>query len=267
MNYEGQVPHSLKRLPQWERAFFQTLNHSEPKSSGWEFRCYSEVDSTMDVARKLLPSLSTKQHGFIVAEKQTNGRGRQGRKWRSTESGLYITFAFLSSASIDTFSGLSLAVGVALRETFKSLGAEVFLKWPNDVLTSDHRKLSGVLVELINHGDLNAVLIGIGVNLTETPPEENAAALHELTIEKYNPVDMAVFLAPEIKRMWRVFQEQGFAPFKEEWMKSAIDLNKNVAIQTGENCVSGKFIGVNDVGSLLLKQGDKVTEVSSGHFV
>jgi BirA family biotin operon repressor/biotin-[acetyl-CoA-carboxylase] ligase len=116
------------------------------------------VTSTQDVAREL-PIGS-----IVVADHQTAGRGRHDRRWEAPEG-----TALLVSFVLSPHPLLSLAAGVAAAE---ACGADVRLKWPNDLLL-DHRKLGGILVETTPE----RAICGIGINLTSAP--EGASQLNE----------------------------------------------------------------------------------------
>lgn len=126
-----------------------------------DVRWFAEVDSTnrvaADLARQGAPD------GLVVgADHQTMGRGRRGRRWDSRPGS-----ALLVSVVLRPVPHLvTLAAGVAAAEACATVaGATVVLKWPNDVLLEDERKLGGILSELV--GD--AVVVGLGLNLGWAP--------------------------------------------------------------------------------------------------
>ena len=125
----------------------------------------SIIDSTNQYLKETLPLLA---NGHVcLAEAQTAGRGRHGRKWVSPYgASLYLSYFWRFAAGYQAISGLSLAVGVAITETLSEVGVkDVQLKWPND-LYSQNRKLAGVLVEV--EGQMGAAcdcIIGIGLNI------------------------------------------------------------------------------------------------------
>lgn len=150
--------------------------------------------STNDEAARL--ARAGAKHGTVViAERQTLGRGRDGRVWESPPGGLYVSAVLRPSLPLVGVPAMTLAIGIALVEAVKMTGARGMLKWPNDVLVfpagqaepdrlhSGGRKLAGVLVEAQSQGNrLESVVVGIGVNLTGELPEslgERAITLAE----------------------------------------------------------------------------------------
>ena len=126
-----------------------------------DVRWFAEVDSTnrvaADLARQGAPD------GLVIgADHQTRGRGRRGRSWESRPGSALLVSVVLRPVP----PVVTLAAGVAAAEACETVaGARVGLKWPNDVLAEDGRKLGGILSELV--GD--AVVVGLGLNLRWAP--------------------------------------------------------------------------------------------------
>ena len=234
----------------------------------WQVQELAEVSSTMDVARGALGSVSENAPFVVMAGRQLKGRGRQGRPWFSASGGFAATFAFCAKAPLSNFSGFSLVVGCVLRDLCVAVGAEVGLKWPNDVLSLDGRKLSGVLIELVARGDKTFVLIGIGMNLCDAPPEvSTSTSLFELSGLRFSPGAFLERLAPPLLEAWTQFLTQGFQGFRERWLASALLSGKELAFDTGAGIARGRMSGVDERGGLLLEQGGKVVVVSAGHQI
>jgi BirA family transcriptional regulator, biotin operon repressor / biotin---[acetyl-CoA-carboxylase] ligase len=124
-----------------------------------------ELDSTSsELSRRVAEGAPS---GVVCfAETQSGGRGRRGRAWHSPlGANLYFSVLWRFDAGIAALSGLSLAVGIALARALRGLGADVALKWPNDVVAGG-RKLAGVLVEVGGEwqGPCHAI-VGVGINL------------------------------------------------------------------------------------------------------
>ncbi len=114
----------------------------------------------------------------VVADEQTAGQGRQGRRWHSEKgSGLYVSIILGGELPPEPLQGLTLALGLATREAiFLATGLACDLKWPNDLLL-DGKKCAGILVTRA----LSALIAGVGVNVNQTGfPEELAATATSL---------------------------------------------------------------------------------------
>jgi BirA family biotin operon repressor/biotin-[acetyl-CoA-carboxylase] ligase len=150
---------------------------------------YENTDSTMDRALEL--ALGQAPAGsVVVAERQTSGRGRRGRKWNSPRGGLFATLvAGNAGAARGPGPGLapwqadrcSMAASAALCGTLRELTGEPFaLAWPNDIYLGG-RKAAGILLEYLAEGEeLRLALIGLGVNVANRAPGEGAFSLAEL---------------------------------------------------------------------------------------
>jgi BirA family transcriptional regulator, biotin operon repressor / biotin---[acetyl-CoA-carboxylase] ligase len=146
------------------------------------FFYHHSLPSTMDEARRLANN-GTPEWSVVLAETQTAGRGRRGRVWQSApHSGLYFTLVLYPTLERQNLGLLPLLVGASLSKTIvATTGIEVCLKWSNDLLSPDGRKLCGILCEQAGA----ALLLGIGINvLPQAFPKELGAA----ALEEYAPV-------------------------------------------------------------------------------
>jgi len=128
---------------------------------------YDEIDSTNNEAkRKVLNNELSK--GLLVADSQTNGRGRVGRVFFSPTSGIYMTYIF-TPKSLDNAYHATTKAGYAVYKSIRELyGIEPKIKWVNDVYL-DGRKVCGILAEAVTNGiNSGAVVVGIGINFSWT---------------------------------------------------------------------------------------------------
>ena len=130
---------------------------------------YESCTSTHDVARDLA-SRGCPDGTLVVAATQTAGRGRRGRTWFSPPTGnVYLSYVHYSHVDASHIAGLTLDAAIAVATAIEDLcGLRPSLKWPNDLLAEDERKLGGVLTEL--HTDLTAdgspvAIVGVGLNV------------------------------------------------------------------------------------------------------
>jgi BirA family biotin operon repressor/biotin-[acetyl-CoA-carboxylase] ligase len=133
-----------------------------PETRFSDVRRFTEVDSTNRVAADLVRA-GAPDGVVVVADHQTAGKGRRGRTWESRPGTALLVSAVLRPAP----RLVTLAAGVAAVEACEAAAAvPVGLKWPNDLLAEDGRKLGGILSELVDGG----AVVGLGVNLTWAPP-------------------------------------------------------------------------------------------------
>ena len=197
---------------------------------------------------------------LLVAERQTAGRGRQGRVWQS-QAGDSLTFSISLALSPQDWSGLSLAVGVSLAE---SLHPDVRLKWPNDLWFED-RKLGGILVEAASMGGRSQVVVGVGLNIRPRPSEGLStapAALSELLPDCSAADALARVAYPLIKTMLG-FEAGGFAALHQRF--DARDVLKGRRVHTSDG-LQGMAMGVSRGGALRLQTELGVQEIHSAEI-
>lgn len=238
-------------------------------------RSLESVSSTMDEAQALLDCVAVDSPGLVLAKRQTKGRGRQGREWKESEGALYMTLVFENPLGLAALSGFSLAVGCAIIEALKTFGAALCLKWPNDILAADGRKLAGVLIESAKKDERNFVLVGIGMNLKSNPGDFAAAVcLSELCLQKAAAVsedalstqNVAAIVAESVYGVWRKFiGSGGFSQFKSEWLAAAMYLGQKLSVESSGRILTGTFVGIDDNGCMLLEVSGKVEKIVSGH--
>lgn len=209
---------------------------------------------------------------LLVAENQIGGRGRQGRSWKSAP-GASLTFSLsLPLASVD-WSGLSLAVGVALADALDTAaapnGLRVGLKWPNDLwlVAEGHegRKLGGVLIETVAAGPQRLVVIGVGLNVLPFGVDDFAtgfASLQELDADCTAPGVLAQVMMPLVLALKR-FEAEGFAFFAPGF--AARDLLRGRVVRTTQaDAIDGVAQGVSEHGELLVQTDAGQKRVASG---
>ncbi len=249
-------------------ASFDTSSRSRERPivislGGFRVHHHPSCASTMDLARNLARNGAT-QLETIWAEEQTAGRGRQGRAWQSPPgAGLYFTAVLRSKLQIAQLGALPLAVGVALVKAVQSqVGLNARLKWPNDLLAPDGRKLAGVLLE--RDAASGAVLIGVGVNVKPVDrPGVQAAAL-----EDFGSVNREALLEHTLAGICALHErlERGdFQGVLDIWRSHAQTLGREVRIHRADGSSLLGFAEDVDVsGALLVRVNDRLERVSSG---
>jgi BirA family biotin operon repressor/biotin-[acetyl-CoA-carboxylase] ligase len=205
------------------------------------------VSSTQDEARALLAAHRADVGHAIVAERQTAGRGRFGRTWVSPAGGLYATF-ILEAVPIP-----SVRIGLAVVDALRRFGLAATLEWPNDVVVGG-KKLAGMLVETTG----GRLLIGVGVNLTETPvPAATAASAHGVSIGR----DALLF------EIWEGLQRRRSIPEAIDAYRAAcgtLGRSVRVLLEGVRGAVEGVAEDVDETGRLIVSTPGGRRSVSSG---
>lgn len=216
---------------------------------------------------------------LLVAEQQTHGRGRMGRDWVSS-AGASLTFSLALPLAPADWSGLSLAVGLALAEAIEPLPAapgappvapRLLLKWPNDLWLADvpavpgrGRKLGGILIETVSVGQHRMCVVGVGLNvLPQAVPHlpHGYACLQELHSDITAPAALAM-VAEALAQALLDFQAAGFAPLLPAYARR--DLLRGQPVTTSlADVPAGVAEGVDERGALRVRCGD-VHRVISG---
>ncbi|MEY4561027.1 MAG: hypothetical protein RLZZ618_304 [Pseudomonadota bacterium] len=205
---------------------------------------------------------------LLVAEHQTQGRGRLGRLWTSSP-GASLTFSLSVPITRPDWSGLSLAVGVALAEALDpGSSRRIGLKWPNDLWVLDDaasvdapppigRKLGGILIESVTVGASRLAVIGVGINvlpLDTAPLTHGYASVQELDADATPPSVLARVAAPLVQAVID-FNTSGFDGFLQRF--AARDLLNGRAITTTQaDLPLGTARGVDPDGALRVEAPD-----------
>jgi len=202
---------------------------------------------------------------LLVAEVQTSGRGRQGRVWHS-RAGLSLTFSLALPLNPPEWSGLSLAVGVALAEALDPRAAaaapRIGLKWPNDLWLLEGpgrgRKLGGVLIETVAVGERRMAVIGIGLNLLPQPQAQELssgfACLQELQSDIDAPTALKRVAAPLVRAL-KAFEREGLAPFLAGYRRRDLLIGQPVST-TFPGVAAGVAEGIDEHGALRVRAGE-----------
>ncbi|MCC6852642.1 MAG: biotin--[acetyl-CoA-carboxylase] ligase [Rubrivivax sp.] len=199
---------------------------------------------------------------LLVAEQQTRGRGRLGRDWKSTPVDS-LTFSLALPLAPRDWSGLSLAVGLALTEALDvatpSAAPRIGLKWPNDLWLVDGpgagRKLGGILIETVSVGQGRMCVIGVGLNVQPVPVDGVATgALQELLPGVDAPAALARVALPLVRALRR-FERAGFAPLVDAYARRDLLLGQPVTTSSAE-ARSGRAEGVDASGALRLRDAE-----------
>lgn len=217
---------------------------------------YDSISSTNEYAKKMLATQPAPL--AILAEHQTLGRGRRGRKWNSPYAqNLYLSYAWPVTRGMAQIDGLSLVAGLAVvRAVEQVVGTTAQLKWPNDVLINN-AKVAGILLELVGDpADLCSVVIGIGVNLNMT--STNQAIDQEwtsLALETGKQVDRTQFAQSVLESLDVYLEKQknyGFSSLKNEWLSVHGWQGREVVLSVGNELVQGRITGLGDKGEICL---------------
>jgi BirA family biotin operon repressor/biotin-[acetyl-CoA-carboxylase] ligase len=193
---------------------------------------------------------------WLRAERQTGGRGRQGRDWHSPSGNLYASTLVRLRPGDPAAATLALVAAVALQEVISAYAPvhQVLIKWPNDLLV-EGEKLSGILLERAD----DAVVIGIGVNLASHPEglDRPVTSLATLIGAAPHPATFLETLADSFARWLGRWRGEGLASVRSKWLAAAHPIGTALATSAGE----GLFEGLDETGALRLRLADGASHV------
>ncbi|WP_267393590.1 biotin--[acetyl-CoA-carboxylase] ligase [Sphingomonas sp. GC_Shp_1] len=215
-------------------------------------RTVAETGST-NADMLLLARAGAEEGLWLRAERQTAGRGRQGRAWTSPPGNLSASTLVRVRPTDAAAASLALMAAVALHETvsvYLGSAARAVLKWPNDLLVAG-AKLSGILLERVD----DAVVIGIGVNLAHHPDLPDRAttslAAQGATVA---PADLLETLAEAVGRWLSRWRGEGLSPIRSAWLDAAHPIGTALSARLPDGSTAdGLFDGLDAHGALILR--------------
>ena len=249
-------------LPMFSKPHFQWKLHTEYMGRRFVYRPVAE--STMDDARRMLERMRLTPGAVILADAQTEGRGRNGRGWVSPpEVNLYFTFLlFPEPSGLRPLAYVTpLAVALAIEEVALAAGKDLRadLKWPNDVLI-DGRKVAGVLIEVDHLPDRIAAVVGVGINVNLEPAayEEIADIATSIKVVTGAAVAREEVLAAfcnQFERLYEAAVTGSREPF-EAWRERLVTIGRHVRAEVDGFALIGRAVDVEDDGSLVIECED-----------
>jgi BirA family transcriptional regulator, biotin operon repressor / biotin---[acetyl-CoA-carboxylase] ligase len=242
---------------------YQAIETGEPGRIGWRIHYFEKLDSTQETAREFAAN-GAAQGTVVIAEQQSAGRGRMGRRWHSPPKvNLYMTVILRPKMPAAEVPRLSLVAGVAMAEALEAAApGAVALKWPNDLWLKG-RKAGGIIAEAVADArqQLSCVLLGIGLNVNlavrEIPEELRSVAtsLRAATGRHHDRIALAAALFSRLDTRYMETEAQGFEAVRPVWEQYSALTGKRVTVAEGTSRQAGVVTGIDSDGALLLDTG------------
>ncbi len=207
---------------------------------------------------------------WIVADRQTAGRGRHGRPWTSPEGNLYTSLLLVDPCPMRHAPQLGFVTGLALHEAVARVAGEgrgLALKWPNDLLVHG-AKLAGILLEAqsVGPGRVLAVAIGCGVNVVGAPADTPYPATHlrALAPETDREALFEAFSAAMARRLAEWDRGSNFAAIRRAWLDRAAGLGGEARVRLPGGDRVGRFVGLDEAGRLQLETSNGPALIDAG---
>jgi BirA family transcriptional regulator, biotin operon repressor / biotin---[acetyl-CoA-carboxylase] ligase len=223
---------------------------------------FGEVDSTNATLRKMAHA-GAREGTVVLAESQTQGRGRQGQPWFSPPGvNLYASALFRPAFRPREAPIFSFVASLAVTDAIHEIGLDVAIKWPNDVLV-DGKKVAGSLAECATRGDqIEYLILGVGVNVNVEAGALHAAlgpagvAATSICSALGRPVDRDAFAAAYLNRLdaWVArYKADGAGPISAAWRERDILTGRRVEARGTRTAYDGRVLGVDEDGHLVVQ--------------
>jgi len=192
----------------------------------------------------------------IQSGEQTAGRGRFGNAWTSPVGNLYMTTILRPQKPARDCAQVSFVVALALFDALIAAGvdaATITLKWPNDVLVGG-RKVAGILLEqeMAKGTDVPAfMLVGTGINIAHAP--DGAVAINDVLASPVGVDEFRDAFLSALSGRYEIWGKDGFAPLRDDWLSHAHGVGGPVTARMAEKSLSGTFEGVDENGTLVMR--------------
>jgi len=279
----GSWKSALEKFGPWEPCILDVIDDLDAKQA-WLAKGYEgdesvfildKCHSTMDALRQINSRSVLKNWDSVIAVIQTAGRGQHGRKWLSAPGNLFASLCWpppgTQGGSRAWWTNMtSLLAGAAIADFFSSIGIDLEIKWPNDLLYKG-RKICGILVEEFG----NSVVVGVGVNIESAPESRElcaqgsipAASLSEIGLE-FSPLDLWLKMVSRVKAFFSriiCYDDSEFfinhLTSRLAWKKRRIVIRNLFA---GE--ISGILSGISRDGGLEIIHNGRIKVIHNGRI-
>lgn len=234
---------------------------------GRDLRLYSQVASTNDIAQSLAQrgELST----VILAETQSEGKGRLSRSWESPPGGIWMSLILRPDIALAHACWINMAVSVAACRAISGLlDLDAGIKWPNDIMIEE-RKVGGILMEISSYGQhLDYAIVGLGINANIDPsvfPEEWMAS--SLSYESGQDVSRTSLIQRLLLELEEAYERIGGDEIYQEWRQRSVTLGRVVRIASNSGELVGVVEDLADDGAILLKTDGRLIAVLAGDCI
>ena len=260
---------TTNRLLPWEITANLTT-----KLIGKKIYYFESIDSTQTYAIKIAEN--KKENGsVIIAEKQTGGKGRLGRKWISPKGGIWISIILHPEFSITATMLFPVAASLALSLAIeKCTKIKPNLKWPNDVVING-KKIAGTLVDMsLESNKVESIVLGVGINfdvnilqiektLRKLPNFYGASSIKKHDKNAQSLILIQTFLQ-ELEKIYEKLRMSKYNEITREWTRRSSTIGQEIEILDGTEKIKGKAIRIDQDGALVIEDKSKSRRIMVG---
>jgi BirA family biotin operon repressor/biotin-[acetyl-CoA-carboxylase] ligase len=233
---------------------------------------FDTIDTTQNFAMEIA-SKKNENGTVVISKKQTGGRGRMKRKWKSPAGGIWMSIIIHPKFDVSCATLVPIATSLALCIAIeKILKIKPELKWPNDV-TLKGKKIAGVLIDTsIVSNEIENMVLGIGINFKIKPHElanaikktPNFYGVATLVKKNENALPLVQQFLCELENIFRLIDSGRIKKIKNGWTKRSSTIGRNVSIITNEGNLNGKAVKIDSDGALIISKGKKIERILVG---
>ena len=229
-----------------------------------EIIIHASVDSTNDLAKGLVNAWD-KEGTVILADRQTQGKGRMGRTWYSEKNvGVYLSVLLKPDLPPEQVAPITLVAGVALVKAINDFSrTRAVLKWPNDILLNG-KKVAGILTENHKEDGHSGIILGIGINVNHTrfpvSLQHIATSMAMENGESFERLPLIASFLNHLDKEYGCFLEEGTSYVAIEWNHYSEMFGRHISLTQGTETYFGTAMKLDDEGRLviLLDSGEEL---------
>lgn len=257
------------RLLPWE-----ITSGLKTKVFGKQVYYFESIDSTQNQAMRMA-SDPANNGAVVIAEKQTDGKGRLDRKWISPKGGIWFSIILHPQFDISVITLFPIASALALSNAIeKTLDIKSELKWPNDITVSG-KKVAGMLVDAsLESNKIENMVLGVGINfnvdvkqiekmLKDTPNFYGVASLSEQN-KTIKPILLVQTFLIELEKICTRLNSKDTKKIIRDWTVRSSTIGQNVELNTKEGKIKGRAIKIDVDGALVISENKKNVRVIEG---
>ena len=233
---------------------------------------FDTIDTTQNFAMKIA-SKSNENGTVVISKKQTGGRGRMKRKWKSPAGGIWMSIILHPKFDVSYVTLVPIATSLALCIAIeKILKIKPELKWPNDV-TLKGKKIAGILIYTsVVSNEIENMVLGIGINFKIKPHElantikktPNYYGVTTLVKKNESALPLVQQFLYELENIFQLINSGHIKKIKNGWTKRSSTIGRNVSIITNEGNLNGKAVKIDSDGALIISKGKKIERILVG---
>lgn len=255
---------------------WEITQNLKTKIIGNEVYYFDSIKSTQEYAVKI--ASNSKNNGtVIIAQQQTGGKGRDGRKWISPKGGIWLSIILQPRFDISVITLFPIASSLALSMAIeKCFDIKPELKWPNDI-TIKGKKVAGMLVDAsLESNRIESIVLGVGINFDvdvkkiEKDLKNNfnfygATSLKNLKKDS-NAVELIQTFLVELEEIINLLNTGQIKKIVKEWTQRSSTIGKIIEIMTKEGKIKGRAVKIDEDGALIVSN-KKTTRILAGDIV